>query len=269
MVVNTGARLQTGEYEMVITVGSKSHPGRRRRRNEDSVLVAPAETVARPWSLFAVADGMGGAPAGHLASAAAITALQLGVERHASPRPGELLAAAFSLVNTAVRAFAASHSRYAGAGTTLVAALVDGSQAWVANVGDSRAYLIRSQSHEQITRDHSWLEEEIRAGLLTRESESAHRHILTRSLGGAEDVAVDVFGPIGLVEGDRVVLCSDGLHVHVVGDELATIVNSLPPQEAAERLVELANARGGTDNISVIVLAVVPAPVTERSGGWR
>ena len=202
-----------------------------------------------------MADGMGGTRGGELASAAAIAAVD-DCLRSSMGQAESWLRVAFERAHAAVRDLSRSKLELRRAGTTLVAALIRDDELWVANVGDSRAYLIRRYGAEQITVDHSWAEEEIRAGMVGRSSAAAkaHRHILTRSLGSGSQLDVDVFGAIYLTPGDRVLLCSDGLYGAVPDTDLACMTRSFDPDMAAHRLVETANSAGGPDNISVIVI---------------
>ena len=232
--------------------------GLTRTRNEDCVL-AEAPTVEDGFGLFAVADGMGGQPNGDDASRAAVRALKSIASRHSHADVQSALTQAFSSANQAVRGLGKRAGSW-GAGTTLVVAVVRGATAWVANVGDSRAYLVTSSGWTQITLDHSWAAENVRAGVMTADDgeRSSGRHILTRHLGASDDVATDVFGPFELRESDRLVLCSDGLYSVVDGDEIAGAVRSLTPSDAVRELIRMANARGGPDNTSVIVAALSP-----------
>jgi protein phosphatase len=146
-------------------------------------------------------------------------------------------------------------SRSGLAATTLVAALIESSQVWWANVGDSRAYLIGESDVERLSRDHSWVEEQVRGGMLTPEQarRSGRRNVITRGIGHQPEVEVDTGGPVRVHARDVVLLCSDGLHGMLADDEIAQVVRTYTPATAAEYLVELSNQRGGTDNISVIV----------------
>ena len=233
--------------------------GQRRRRNEDAILYPPVVTHdrrGRPQYLLAVADGVGGAPAGQIASAAAISVL-----RELAPRlgedPGGLMRSLFAVANAEVSR-KASEGRGRRMATTLVAALVGPGQLCVGNVGDSRAYLVTGEDIRQLTRDHTWVAEQVEAGRLTKEQagRSPQRNLITRSLGVEAADKVDVFGPQALAHGDTVILCSDGLYAIVSNDEIAECCRCLPPRDAATALVRLANERGAPDNVSVIVARV-------------
>jgi protein phosphatase len=151
-------------------------------------------------------------------------------------------------------------------GTTLVAAAVHDDWLTVASVGDSRAYLIRDHEAKQITHDHSWVAEQIEAGLLTEDEARVHmyRSVVTRCVGHQADIQVDTFELL-LDPRDVVVLCSDGLSGQVADDEIARVATQLSPDQATERLIELANQAGGPDNITAIILQVLEQPQTLTS----
>ena len=144
-----------------------------------------------------------------------------------------------------------------GMGTTCVAAVLRGNMAYIANVGDSRAYIVRGGQVKQVSQDHSWVAEQVRAGLLTEDQARTHaqRNVITRCLGTQADVEIDVF-PEPIEENDALVLCTDGLSGLVTDDEIRRIVNQSGPQESVYHLVERANENGGPDNITAIVVSV-------------
>ena len=223
-----------------------------RTNNEDQLLVGD--------QLFAVADGMGGHAAGEVASLTAVEALKAAYEGHAS---ADGLADAVREANRAVWRRASEQTELRGMGTTVTAAaLVDeeGEELLVvANVGDSRAYLLRGGQLDQITDDHSLPEEMVRRGELAPEDAVMHpqRHILTRVLGMDEEIEVDCFRIVPY-KGDRVLLASDGLTNEQTDDQIASILRRLAdPDDAAKELVRQAKANGGNDNITVVIIDVV------------
>jgi protein phosphatase len=228
-----------------------THPGRKRRHNEDSYIHEPP--------LFAIADGMGGAKAGEVASGLAVEAL------HVRPDvSGDGEAYVVDLIQEANRrVYERAHedAEASGMGTTMTVALVDDENARVTfgHVGDSRAYRIRNDELEQLTEDHSLVGELIRSGKLTREEAEVHpqRSVITRALGTDPDVDVDTF-VVETRPGDIFLLCSDGLSGMVSDQSILRIVRdnrrNLP--EAAKALVAAANRGGGDDNITVVVFAV-------------
>jgi PPM family protein phosphatase len=223
--------------------------GRVREGNEDGFLDESSRL-----SLVAVADGMGGHRAGEVASATALEALR------AAMAAGRPLRDAIVGANDAVLEKSISDQQLRGMGTTLTAGTwgSDGSLV-IGHVGDSRAYLVRDGELTQITSDHSLVEEMVRGGELTPEQAENHpqRSIITRALGIDPEVDVDVY-PLSLRAGDRILLCSDGLTTMVGSDEIAEIIAGEPDlRRAAQRLVDAANAAGGEDNVTAVVVEAV------------
>ena len=245
-----------------------SDPGLRRTSNEDSYC------MRRDIGLYMVADGMGGHVAGEVASRVAVEAIQAFIEETAGadknrtwPFPFEpalsleanRLKAAFRLANRRIAAAIADSEDLRGMATTASALLAGPTHACVAHVGDSRVYVLRDGSLRQITHDHSWVEEQVRAGTLTPSAAKQHpwRNVVTRALAGGEDPQVDVT-EIQPRHGERFLLCSDGLFA-VVGDEAIAQILAEPGislQEVCARLIDAANAAGGPDNITTLVLQV-------------
>jgi protein phosphatase len=232
---------------MRLVVGAATDVGRVREGNEDAYLVD--DTIG----LVAVADGMGGHRAGEVASATALEALRAAV---AGGRP---LREAIEDANRAVYGKSLTDASLRGMGTTLTAGtLAAGGTLIVGHVGDSRAYLMHDGELRRLTTDHSLVEELVRDGRLTADEAAVHpqRSIITRALGVDESVEVDVY-PVELAPGDRVLLCSDGLTGMVQPETIAAeLRREDDPDRAATRLVDAANAAGGEDNITVVVVAV-------------
>ncbi len=232
--------------------------GRKRPHNEDYVeyYVPPdPQQQALKGAIYLVADGMGGHQAGEVASQGAAESVIGQYYGDPDPDVGTSLVRAIRAANKQIHSQAQADPSKSGMGTTLVAAVVLGRKVYVANVGDSRAYLINRTTITQITEDHSWVEEQVRAGLLTPEQARKHpqRNLVTRALGSKPAVEVDLFeGEISA--GDALLLCSDGLTGRVSDQEIATIVRENLPIEAARLLVALANERGGNDNITVLIV---------------
>ena len=246
-----------------ITYASQTDRGRQRNVNEDFVYADQLRTRARggkrEWLLLVVADGVGGHLRGEWASKTAVTALITDLPKLlTNAAPGDALHRACEAANDATWREAAA-AGLDGSATTLVAALIDDADnLWLANVGDSRAYRVQDGRIQQLTQDHSWVEEQVQLGRMTPEEArtSDQRNIITRSVGFAESVEVDVDGPIPLHAGERIVLSSDGLHDQISDDEIAAVTRAMTPYDAASRLVAAANERGGPDNISVIVCSI-------------
>jgi protein phosphatase len=222
-----------------------SHAGRRRRHNEDAYVVEPP--------LFAVADGMGGAKAGEVASSLAAAALQ---ETDGEGSSGEArVAALIQEANRRVFRRATEDRDVSGMGTTMTVALVEGERVVIGHVGDSRAYLFRDGRLEQLTEDHSLVAELVRSGKLTPEEAEIHpqRAVITRAVGTEPDVDVDTFSIEG-APGDLFMICSDGLTDMIDEETIREAVEENRPdlQQAAKALVNAANRVGGEDNITVV-----------------
>ncbi len=236
---------------MTLRTGHLTHPGRKRRHNEDSYVHEPP--------LFAIADGMGGAKAGEVASGLAVEALQ--VRPDLSGDNEAYIVDLIQEANRRVYTRASEDAEASGMGTTMTVALVDpdGEHVTFGHVGDSRAYRVRDDELEQLTDDHSLVGELIRSGKLTREEADVHpqRSVITRALGTDPDVDVDTF-IVDAKPGDIYLLCSDGLSGMVSDKTILNIVrdNRRDLQAAAKALIAAANRGGGDDNITVVVFAV-------------
>lgn len=232
-------------------VGSGSDVGRVRKANEDAYW--------HGGRLFMVADGMGGHAAGEVASRVATETIRSWRFPDATaPEEADRLAVKEALLaaNRAVYDLALREPRFRGMGTTLTLALLAPSRATLGHVGDSRAYLIRDGRLLRLTEDHSLVAELVRSGSLSEEEASAHplRNLLTRALGTAREVEVDV-ETIPLREGDGLLLCTDGLCGVLSEEELLRVVSEASdPQTAVARLLDAANAAGGPDNITAILV---------------
>jgi serine/threonine protein phosphatase PrpC len=246
--------------QLRLDVAQLTDVGRKREHNEDNmayVIPKDPQVMATKGSLFIVADGMGGHAAGEVASEIAVDTVSTAYYQDDSDEVPVSLIRAIRRANTAIHQRAAENMLRSGMGTTCVAAVLRGNMAYIANVGDSRAYLIRGKTVKQISQDHSWVAEQVRAGLLTEDQARTHaqRNVITRSLGTQPDVDIDIFIE-PLQEGDSLVLCTDGLSGLITEDELQEIVNRFVPQESVYHLVERANENGGPDNITAIVIRV-------------
>jgi serine/threonine protein phosphatase PrpC len=239
-----------------IEIAQKTDPGRdpEKQLNEDSL----GYEETRFGHLCVVADGMGGHEGGKEASILALESI-LEHFRAASDdsRPADVLRDALTLANQRVFGMAGGISHHARPGSTVVALLVHEDGAEVAHVGDSRAYQVHGTQIFQVTKDHSMVQKLVDAGFLTPAQAAVHPNAnqITRALGMQHDVEVEVREqPLFFAAGDVFVLCSDGLSDLVESQEILTIVGSAPPAQAAGQLIDLANARGGHDNISAIVI---------------
>lgn len=244
----------------------KSDIGLKRPHNEDCYLADPA------LGLYAVCDGMGGGNAGEVASRMAIDAILAHVKTTAQDSTIELigpvdhnlspatnqLASAIRSANTIVHQASWTNPKYAGMGTTVVAARLSDHYLSIAHVGDSRLYLIRDGLIQPLTTDHSWVAEQIAQGYLTEEEaeRSPRRNIVTRALGVESSVSIDL-AEIPVLNGDLLLLCSDGLTRGVrSGDILRTLDLDIDLGAKTDRLISLANQAGGDDNVTVLLVAI-------------
>ena len=229
--------------------------GRRRDMNQDYMFSSETSVGALP-NLFIVADGMGGHNAGEYASKFTVEKVVSVIRESSVEEPVAVIKEALKIANAILLEESDRDMAKHGMGTTVVAATVIGEKLCVANVGDSRLYVINQEEITQITRDHSLVEEMIRLGEMNKSEAKEHpdKNIITRAVGVAKDLAVDFF-EVGLKSGDIVLLCSDGLTNMIEDDEIKRIVLSQRDiVERAEKLVETANENGGKDNITVVLI---------------
>jgi serine/threonine protein phosphatase PrpC len=253
---------------MSVQWAATTHPGIRRTSNEDCYCSRP------DLGLFIVADGMGGHVAGEVASKIAVDAIEQFIgETHAPdsgltwPHPvdpvlgidGSRLKSAFHLANRRLADEVAAAVDLRGMATTASTVLLqDEKRAMLAHVGDSRIYLFRDNELERMTDDHSWVEEQMRAGLLSPLEARQHpwRNVVTRALSGGEDPEVDV-KELQLQHGDRLLLCSDGLSSVVPDERIEEILRATPIlDDACKALVDEANGAGGPDNVTTLILQI-------------
>jgi protein phosphatase len=236
---------------MILRTAAHTDVGLRRRGNEDRFA------VDADLGLCLVADGMGGHNAGQVASALAATTVlaSLRERKSSDASASERLRSALEDANRAIYQAARQNPQYGGMGTTIVALLAEGERAALAHVGDSRAYRMRGGRIRQLTDDHSMVGELLRRNEITADDarDHPHRHMLTRALGVRGHVQPDL-AELTLAPGDLFVLCSDGLTTHVEDHEIAKLVGEARDLDAAcATAIELANRRGGEDNITVVL----------------
>jgi serine/threonine protein phosphatase PrpC len=248
------------EEQMIGRVAAVTDPGRTRRHNEDSYVIEPP--------LFAIADGMGGAQAGEVASGLATAALK---EGQADAGGEQRIADLIQEANRRVYDRSSSDPNTSGMGTTITVALVEDDHVAFGHVGDSRAYLIRDASMEQLTEDHSLVNELLKTGKLSREEAETHpqRSVITRALGTDPDVDVDTFS-VRAENGDLFLLCSDGLTDMVSEESILDLVerHRADIDGALRALVKEANRGGGQDNITVVAFEIANG-VLARDGDTR
>jgi serine/threonine protein phosphatase PrpC len=250
--------------QLRLVVGELTDIGRRRERNQDNVthfVPEDAEVLARRGALFVVCDGMGGHAAGEIASEIAVNTIREVYFEDTRDDVVTALSRAVRAANNAIFEHAREHQTHSGMGTTCVALALVGGRGFFANVGDSRAYLVRDGVMRQVTLDHSWVAEQVRAGILTDQQARvhAHRNVITRSLGTQPEVVADLFIE-DMREGDHVLLCSDGLHGYVTEEDILDSIKQMEPDDSAHHLIDMANGNGGPDNITAVVVRLVEVP---------
>ncbi|MFM8224321.1 MAG: PP2C family protein-serine/threonine phosphatase, partial [Planctomycetaceae bacterium] len=257
-------------WEQKVEFAALSDVGFRRRNNQDaySVLMAqdPGEWDAH-GHLFLVADGMGGHAVGELASKIASDTIPHAYSKISDLPTAQALRSAVLQGNSAIFERAALNTEFSRMGTTCTTLVLTPEGALLGHVGDSRCYRIRRGQIEQLTFDHSLQWELLRQGRMSAEEifRNEPRNVITRSLGPQSHVEVDVEGPYPIEAGDVYVLCSDGLTGHVGDPEIGAIAGTLSPTEACRMLVNLANVRGGADNITALIVRVGAAPAAGES----
>ena len=235
--------------------------GRQRENNEDSYLYwepASDDQFRLKGRLAVIADGMGGYEGGQEASRLAVeTVRHIFEDKFAGPQATLLAALAEAHLN--IQRYADEHPQFQGMGTTCTALSIVDRQLCFAHIGDSRLYLVRTDSVARLTRDHSYVGRLVESGIVRSEDAESHpqRHILTAALGSGRDLIPDSPDlPVALEEGDTLVLCTDGLWSLVHEDDIARVVRAGAPAQACAQLVQMALDRGGPDNITVLILRV-------------
>ncbi len=234
----------------------ETNKGLMRENNEDNLIVEEFDK----YSLYAVADGMGGHKAGEVASSIAIERIRsyfvegMGMEDF---QPPSFIIESVNLSNEKIREESMKNEECFGMGTTVTMAVIDKLQniIYIGNVGDSRAYLLRNNEITQITTDHTYVNELLKDGKITAEEAKTHpkRNVITRALGSEEVVHADIF-EIEFHKNDILLLCTDGLTTHVSDDEMLEIIKEYGSSESVRKLIKMANDNGGTDNITIIIV---------------
>ncbi|MDZ7360215.1 MAG: Stp1/IreP family PP2C-type Ser/Thr phosphatase [candidate division KSB1 bacterium] len=255
---------------LVISYGHATHQGLKRTDNQDAFGKFPPDSLALSLpkgQLFIVADGMGGHAHGKEASAMAVQIVQQVYFADPNENIPDSLSRAFETANERIYQRATSTIEFRGMGTTCTALVLKDDRAYIAHVGDSRIYRITKSKIEQLTQDHTKVAEMKRLGILTESEAKSHpeKSHLYRALGIAPTVKVDLAADLPLRPGERFLLCTDGL-AKIAERELKQIVLANSPPEACDKLIELANARGGSDNSTAQVIWVKNA-ATPGAGG--
>lgn len=234
-----------------------------RSENQDSIFVPPGPATDGRPTYFVLADGMGGMNGGSIASQTAVEVVRQEMDKYAPSSPlDQAVSESVRLASLAIAEKADAQAALRGMGTTLVVLALDGGKGLVANVGDSRCYLFREGELYQVTEDHSLVAERVRDGSLTPEQARTHhmRNVLTKAVGAIREVLPDLF-PIRLRNGDRFLMCSDGLHGPVTDAEMHKVLASAQTEEQqVAKLIEMAKKAGAPDNVSAIVVRVGGLP---------
>lgn len=234
----------------------ETNKGIMRENNEDNLIVEESDR----FNLYAVADGMGGHKAGEVASTIAMDTIReifkKSYNQHDFKAPSFIIQS-IEAANEKIRQEALKKEECAGMGTTITMAVVDLSlnTAYIGNVGDSRAYIIKKDEIIQITEDHTYVHELLKDGKISIEEAKHHpkRNVITRAVGSEEYVHADIF-EIELFDIDVILLCTDGLTTHLSDDKILSIIREYDSSESVQRLIKLANDNGGTDNITIIIV---------------
>lgn len=233
----------------------ETNKGLMRENNEDNFIVE--ET--KKYNLYAVADGMGGHKAGEVASSIAIETIKEIFYKNCELdfKIPSFIIESINEANKKINEKAINNEECSGMGTTITMAVVDlqSDIAYIANVGDSRAYLIKNDEITQLTEDHTYVHELLKDGEISLEEAKNHpkRNVITRAVGSEEYVQADIF-EIELTDSEIILLCTDGLTTHLTDDEILRVVKEYGSSESVQRLIKLANDNGGTDNITIIIV---------------
>ncbi len=233
-----------------------TNKGLLRENNEDNLLVSEAKY----YSLYAVADGMGGHSAGEVASMIALNTIKEcfeNSEKDEKFKVPKFINESIQLANIIIREEASKNIEYTGMGTTVTMAVIDLSLniAYIGNIGDSRTYILKSDVIKQITEDHTYVHELFREGKITADEAKKHpkKNVITRAVGSEEIMQVDIF-EIELEENDIILLCSDGLTTHLSDEIIFSTIQKYGCEKSVEKLIEISNDSGGTDNITLIIV---------------
>jgi serine/threonine protein phosphatase PrpC len=259
----TGGGVAQPAPALEIVASVQTDVGCVREINEDSGrLLRPSDPaqLSAKGTLLVVADGMGGHSAGEVASQLAADVVSR-LYYDSPEEPGAALKAAVEEANRRIHSAAAADEAKHGMGTTCTALALCSGTAYAAHVGDSRLYMMRAGQFYQLSEDHSAVNEMVKMGIITKEQARTHedKNVILRALGTSPEVEVSTVEPFGVREGDRYLLCSDGLYDLVLDDEIAAVLTESEDVHAAgERLIKTAKERGGHDNITVGIIAIMP-----------
>ena len=260
-------------WDDFLQIASLSDVGMRRSNNQDNLCVSMASSLEhwnRKGHLFVVADGMGAHAAGELASKLAIDHIPHLYAKYNDDLPPEAMRQAVKDANLAIHQRGQANEEFHNMGTTCSVLNILPQGAVIAHIGDSRVYRYSQNKIEQLTFDHSLVWEMKAAGQLTEEEEKqgkVPKNVITRSLGPFAECKVDLEGPFPVQVGDTFLLCSDGLTAVIEDSEIGSLLGNMPPKEAAKVMVDLANLRGGPDNITVVIVKVTHPQIATTQAG--
>jgi len=254
---------------MQLQTSSTTDIGKIRENNEDSFLELNVDNSSEKLLLLVVADGMGGHLAGEVASKTVVNS----IEDYFKSQDNNLKNALGSLKNSIevanqnVMQASKDKEELKGMGSTCTAMLILNNKTFLAHVGDSRAYLVRDKKITQLTKDHTLAEKMLDSGIISKEEakSSPHRNMLIKAVGISDDIEVETYDPFTANQGDVFLLCSDGLTEYIDEEEICSILNIYEPEEACKLLVNMANKRGGKDNITVQITKVIELDVKNQN----
>jgi len=241
--------------ELQLNIGNFSDVGKTRDINEDYF----GSFSGSFGSLLLVCDGMGGHKGGEIASRLAVETISNYFEKlNDNNNISEVINKSLEAANTSIILKAKENSDLTDMGSTVVLVLIKDELVYYTSLGDSRIYKIRDGAIYQITKDNSLVQQMVDSNIITEDEAKVHpkKNVITKALGTNDELEQEYYEPFKLIENDKLILCSDGLTAHVDEEEIFQLSENNPPQQAAQKLVELANDRGGTDNITVQIVAV-------------
>lgn len=255
---------------MQLQTSSATDIGKIRENNEDSFLEFNVENSNEKLLLLVVADGMGGHQAGEVASKTVVNSIEdyfKSQDNTLEKNALDSLKNSIVIANQNVIQASKDKEELRGMGSTCTAMLIFNNKTFLAHVGDSRAYLVRDKEIKQLTKDHTLAEKMLDSGIISKEEakSSPHKNMLIKAVGITDEIEVETYEPFTAIQGDIFLLCSDGLTEYIDEEEICSILNIYDPDEACKMLVNMANKRGGKDNITVQITKVVDSGVKDQN----
>ena len=255
---------------MQLQTSSVTDIGKIRENNEDSFLELNVDNSNDKLLLLVVADGMGGHQAGEVASKTVVNSIEDYFKDNGNNFEDDILGSlknSIIIANKNVIQATVDKEELKGMGSTCTAMLIQNNKTFLAHVGDSRAYLVRDKKITQLTKDHTLAEKMLDSGIISKEEAktSPHRNMLIKAVGISDDIEVETYDPFTANQGDVYLLCSDGLTEYIDEEEICSILTIYEPEEACKLLVNIANKRGGKDNITVQITKVINTDVKNQN----